>query len=92
VQYLLALVTVAVVVDALIGEKGLRAMLEARHQYEVLEQALEEARASNDQLRDEARRLREDPGTIEAIAREELGLMKPGEKLFIISDLPAPSP
>ena len=30
--------------------------------------------------------LRKDPETIEGIARRELGLMKPGEKLFIIKD------
>jgi cell division protein FtsB len=44
-------------------------------------------REENARLRDEARRLREDPRTIEEIARRELGLIKPGEKLFIIKDV-----
>ncbi len=90
-QYLLMLVTIAVVVDALVGEKGLMAMLEARRQYQALEQSLEQARATNDDLRDQARRLREDPDAIEDIARRELGLIKPGEKLFIVTDRPRPS-
>ena len=39
------------------------------------------------QLREEARLLREDPATIEEIARRELGLIRPGEKLFILKDV-----
>ena len=42
-------------------------------------------------LREDARRLREDPAAIEEIARRELGLMSPGEKLFIIRDVEPPA-
>ena len=75
------------VIDALVGEKGLLAMIEARQQYRQLEQALSAVRAENARLREEARRLREDPRAIEDIARRELGLIKPGEKLFIVKDV-----
>jgi len=34
-----------------------------------------------------ARRLREDPSGIEDQARRELGLIKPGEVLFIVKDV-----
>ena len=34
-----------------------------------------------------ARRLREDPSAIEEQARRELGLIKPGEVLFIVKDI-----
>ena len=74
-------------VDALVGEKGLLAMIKARQEYRLLEQSLADSRAANTRLREEARRLREDPDAIEALARRELGLMKPGEKLFIIKDV-----
>jgi cell division protein FtsB len=86
VQYLLVLIGCILVVDALVGEKGLVAMMDARQQYRVLERSLYDARAENGRLREEARRLREDPAAIEDIARRELGLMRPGEKLFIIRD------
>jgi cell division protein FtsB len=33
-----------------------------------------------------ARRLREDPSAIESVARRDLGLIKPGEKVFIVKD------
>ena len=76
-----------VVVDAVVGDKGLFAMLKARRQYRALEQALTHARGENAKLREEARRLREDPAAIEDLARRELGLIRPGEKLFIVKDI-----
>ena len=87
VQYLLLFIGAVLMVDALVGDKGLLAMIKARQDYRVLEQSLAEARAANARLREQARGLREDPDAIEALARRELGLMKPGEKLFIIKDV-----
>ena len=49
-------------------------------------------RVENQRLREQARRYREDPSAIEELARKDLGLIKPGEKLFIIRDQPAPGP
>lgn len=88
-EYLVILVGSVLLIDAFVGDKGLVAMMQAREQSRLLEQALAEARADNIRLREEARRLREDPAAIEEIARRELGLIRPGEKLFIIRDLPA---
>jgi cell division protein FtsB len=75
-------------IDALVGEEGLLAIIHARREYQALEQALEQARAENAALREESRRLREDPDAIEDLARRELGLIRPGERLFIIRDVP----
>jgi cell division protein FtsB len=77
-------------IDALVGDKGLLAMMQAREQYRELEVSLSDARSENARLREEARRLREDPTAVEEIARRELGLIKPGERLFIVKDLVAP--
>ena len=90
-HYFLIFTSLVLVIDALVGEKGLIAMLKARQQYRVLEQSLSQSRADNAQLREDARRLREDPAAIEDIARRELGLIKPGEKLFIIKDITPPT-
>jgi cell division protein FtsB len=73
-------------VQALVGEKGFFAGLRARDEYQALEQALTALRAENAQLREDAKRLREDPVAIEELARRDLGLLKPGEKLFIIRE------
>ena len=87
VQYLLVFVGGVLVVDALVGDKGLVQMMKKRDEYRALEQTLNRARSENARLREEARRLKEDPAAIEEIARRELGLIRPGEKLFIIRDV-----
>jgi cell division protein FtsB len=93
VRILLLLFAAVVIVDAVIGDRGLLAMLRARRQYDELVQSISQARAENDRLREEARRLKEDPEAIEEIARRELGLIRRGEKVFIVKDLkPPPTP
>ena len=84
--YLVVLMGSVLMIDALVGEKGVLAMAQARAQYRMLEQSLADVRDENVRLRDEARRLKSDPLAIEEIARRELGLIRPGEKLFIIKD------
>ena len=86
-QYLLIVVALVLVIDALVGEKGFLEIVKKGQEYRVLEQSLADARAENARLRDQARQLREDPDAIENIARRELGLIKPGEKLFIVKDV-----
>ncbi len=92
VVYVLAVLTSIVLIDSIAGEKGLLALVRARHELQALEQSVQAARLENQRLLEQARRYREDPATIEELARRDLGLIKPGEKLFIIRDLPPPSP
>ncbi len=86
-QYLLLFIGGVLLVDALVGDKGFVAMLKAREDYRRLETGLASARDENARLREEARRLREDPEAIEDIARRDLGLIRPGEKIFILKDV-----
>ena len=79
--------TFVIVVDAIAGEKGLLALLQARREYAALERSLDRARTENADLREQARRLREDPAAIEDQARRQLGLIKPGEMVFFIKDV-----
>jgi len=89
VAYLVLLfVASVIVVDALVGDRGLVAMLRARHEYDELSASIARQRAENGRLRDLARRLRDDPATIEEIARRDLGLIKRGERVFIVKDAP----
>ena len=80
-----------VFVDALVGEKGLLETVKKRQEFQVLEQSIRRAKADNELLREEAKRLRSDPAAIEDLARRELGLIKPGEHLFILKDRPSTS-
>jgi len=88
---LLIFIGSAIVVDGLVGDRGLVAMLRALQEFDGLTAAIARQRAENDRLREDARRLREDPAAVEELARRELGLIHPGEKVFILKDVPAPS-
>ncbi|HUU33329.1 MAG TPA: septum formation initiator family protein [Vicinamibacterales bacterium] len=92
ISYGLAVLTVVVLIDAVAGEKGLLTLVRTRHELQTLEQSVQAARLDNQRMLELARRYREDPVTIEELARRDLGLIKPGEKLFIIRDLPPVSP
>ncbi|HZP49080.1 MAG TPA: septum formation initiator family protein [Vicinamibacterales bacterium] len=92
VHWLLIFVASVIVVDGLVGDRGLLAILRARQQYDQLASTIAKQRADNARLREEARRLKDDPGAIEEVARRELGLIKPGERVFIIKDIPAAKP
>lgn len=86
IRYLLLLLAFVMVVDALVGDRGLLDTLRARREFAALEAHVARVRAENVRLREEARRLKEDPQAIEALARRELGLIYPGETLFIVRD------
>ena len=66
-------------VNGLFGERGLTETLRARRSFAAAQQDLVRLKHENDTLRDLAGRLRDDPATIEGVAREELGLLRPGE-------------
>jgi cell division protein FtsB len=88
VQYLVVFVGCVLVIDSLVGDKGVLQMLKKRQEAGALEQSLATVRAENARLRLEAERLRNDPAALEELARKDLGLIKPGEKLFILRDAP----
>ena len=91
-QYGLLFLGCLLFLDALVGEKGLVENLKARQQFQALERSLGRLKGENEKLRKDVDLLRKDPSTIEDVARRELGMMKPGEKLFIIRDAEPPSP
>jgi cell division protein FtsB len=83
---ILGFATVVMMVDALVGEKGLLARMRAREEYQKQFASVEALKNENAHLREKAARLRDDLSASEAIAREELGLLRDGEVLFIIRD------
>lgn len=87
VQLLLLFFGIVIIVDAVVGDQGLLVMLRAHRQHAELAAAIADQKAENARLREEVRRLTEDPAAIEEVARRDLGLIRPGEKVFIIKDL-----
>ncbi len=79
----------ALVIDAVAGERGWIANSRNQRQVEQDEQALAAKRRENAELTDSRERLkRKEPATLEEIARRKHGLIRPGEKLFIVKDAP----
>lgn len=86
IQAAILAIAAVITVDALVGEKGLLQTFRASRDHARIVRSINALRAENARLRDTARRLREDPATIEEVARRELGLVKPGEVLVIVRD------
>ena len=92
VQYGLVFLGCLLFLDALVGEKGLVENLKARQEFQALGRSLARLKGENERLQKDVELLKKDPGTIEEVARRELGMMKPGEKLFVIKDAAPPAP
>ena len=76
-------------VNALIGEKGYLANLQAKQEFQQVSDSVDQLRAENARLKEEAERLQSDPRALEDSARSQLGLIKPGETLITLRDRPA---
>ena len=77
--------TLVVAADSLFGERGLASRGRLQHDVAQVRRDLSTIRNENAGLREQIRRLESDPGAIEAIAREDLGLIRPGELLVVIA-------
>ncbi len=91
VMFVLLFAALVLVLDGVAGERGWLANRRLRLQVEQEEQQLSERRRENAELLERARLMREDPATIEGLAREELGYIRPGEKVFIVRDVQKPT-
>jgi cell division protein FtsB len=77
----------ALVIDAVAGDRGWIANSRDQRQIERAQQDLAAKRRENADLTDYRDRVkRMDPATLEEIARRAHGLIRPGEKLFILKD------
>ena len=77
---------IALVVGSLFGDRGILQLMAQRQRALDLAREIEEIRAENGRLAAEIHALRTDPRAIERIAREELGLARPGETVFLVRE------
>jgi cell division protein FtsB len=77
------------------GTHGVLAMRRAQQEAGGVRQEIDRINQENQQLQKSVQSLKTDPEAIERIAREEMGLARPGEYIFKIparaGDAPAPS-
>lgn len=70
------------------GAGGMAGVFRARAEVDRLQQELIRAREANRELEHEIEALRHDPIAVEQLAREQLYLAKPGEKVYLLPPLP----
>jgi cell division protein FtsB len=80
----LAFVAAVVLANAVVGERGWLERWRARRQYAALATSIASLRQENERLRNQVTSLREDPWSIEMIARRDLGLLRRGEILVLV--------
>jgi cell division protein FtsB len=63
---------------------------DARDEIDGLSVELDQLRAENDSMRSWADALENDPAVLERVAREEIGMIMPGERLYRFDDAETP--
>src|SRR3990172_3766985 len=82
----LFLIVAASTLNALFGDRGLLELVKARQEIESLDREIVTLRTQNQSLLEEIRALKTSPLAVERLARENLGLVKPGEIVLLIRD------
>ena len=77
-------------VNALVGENGYLATLQARSEQARLSDAVARMRIKNQEMKDDIHRLRTDPRSLEEAARRELNMIRKGETMVILKDKKTP--
>lgn len=90
-RYVLLLVTILLVANAVVGERGLLALLRANQAHARLQQIIDTLRDDNSRLHRHVDALRNEPRAIADLARRELNMIRPGEQLFVVRTTTPPA-
>lgn len=74
------------------GKHGLLAMHRAQQEAVRMQQEIDQMNTENQRLQERVKSLKSDPEAIERIAREEMGLARPGEYIFKVQPRPGGTP
>lgn len=74
----------ALTVGSVFGDRGILNLMQERRQVEQLREELGSLRAENARLASDVAALRASPRAIERLAREQLGLARPDETVFLL--------
>jgi cell division protein FtsB len=87
----LALLLMAMTAHELFGDHGYLAMRREHAQYDQLQQQIQKLQKENKDLDDRVKALQNDPKAIERIAREQMRMTRPGERVYTIPAKPSGS-
>lgn len=82
----------ALVVHTLFGEHGYLALRRQQQELQRLEGEIKRLEDENRRLTEEIHSLKTDPRAVERVAREELKMARPGEKVILLPSPKAPAP
>jgi cell division protein FtsB len=88
---ILGLALLLLAIHDVFGSHGLLATRHTQSQIQELRGEIDRLNKENGDLSKQVRALRTDPKAIERIAREEMGLARPGEMIFKLPDQPEES-
>jgi cell division protein FtsB len=80
--YILAVVCLVLLVHEILGAHGFVALRQEKKEIESLRQQIQQLQDENAQLDKRIKELQSDPKAIERLAREGMGLVRPGELIF----------
>lgn len=83
---ILALALLLLAIHDVFGSHGLLAMRRTQSQIRELRGQIDKLHQQNSDLSKQVQALRTDPKAVERIAREEMGLARPGEMIFKFPD------
>ena len=89
---LLGLLVAVMIVHDLFGTHGFLAMRRTQAEIKQVQANLDKLNKENLELQQEVKDLKTDPRLIEKIARDDLGLARPGEVIIRIPQAPAQEP
>lgn len=82
----LFLILAASALNALFGDRGLLVLLKVQQEIESLDREIAMLRVENQRILEEIHSLKTSPLAVERLARENLGLVKPGEVVLLIME------
>lgn len=91
-SWFLAFALCLLLLQDIFGTHGLIAMRRSQQEAAQVQREIDQINDENRQLQGRVKALKSDPATIERIAREEMGLARPGEYIFKIPSKPADPP
>lgn len=87
-RYFFALAFFLLLLQDVFGTHGLVAMRRSKNQIQAVQTQISQLDQENQELQQHIHSLKTDPAAIEKIARDRMGLARPGEMIFQIPDSP----
>ena len=90
IRQILGLALLALFLHDVFGTHGFLAMVQTQKEIQQIREQIGKIDAENKSLSNEVNALRTDPKAIERIAREDMGLARPGELIYKLPDSAPP--